>query len=70
MAQNTFLNSVADKNAANKPDRQNHGHSSNVAGAAAGDFTISFDNAVVTKLNTFDSLVASVRQIAIATGLK
>lgn len=72
MAQNTWLNAVVNKNAALIPDKINivSGHVIVGGGSAANDMTVSWDSAVVTNLNTWDSVVAAARLRAIAGGLK
>lgn len=71
MAQNIWINVTADKTIVNNPNAGRHGGSTVAGGASAsGDFTISYDNAVITTLNTFDSLVRSVRARLAASGLK
>lgn len=69
MAQNTWINLGADKSAASTPDNTHH-HSVSGGASASGDFTVSYDSAVVTNLNIFDSLVRAARQRVIAGGLK
>lgn len=69
MAQNIWLNATSDKAAATIPDNLIR-HTVSGGASASGDFTVSFDNTVVTSLNVFDSLVKAVRQRAIAGGLK
>lgn len=69
MAQNTWINLGADKSAASKPDGEGH-HTANGGTSASGDFTISYDSAVVTSLVMFDSLVRAARLRAQAGGLK
>lgn len=69
MAQNTWINASADKSAASTPDNLHH-HAVSGGTSASGDFTISYDSAVVSSLNVFDSLVRSARLRAIAGGLK
>lgn len=69
MAQNTFINATADKSSSSTPDSL-HYHKVSGGTSASGDFTISYDNAVVTTLNQFDSLVRQIRQRAIGAGLK
>lgn len=69
MAQNAWINAAADKAAASNPTG-NHHHVVSGGTSASGDFTVSYDSAVVTSLNVFDSLVRAVRQRAIAGGLK
>lgn len=69
MAQNTWINLGADKSAASTPDG-NHHHTVAGGTSASGDFTISYDSAVVTNLNVFDSLVKAARLRAMAGGLK
>lgn len=69
MAQNIWINAVADKATAQTQDNLHH-HTVTGGASASGDFTVSFDNAVVTTLAAFDSLIRQVRQRAIAAGLK
>lgn len=69
MAQNTWINLGADKSSATTPPDSHH-HSAAGGTSASGDFTVSYDSAVVTNLNMFDSLVRAARQRAIAGGLK
>lgn len=69
MAQNIWINATADKAAASTPDSL-HRHSVSGGGSASGDFTISYDSAVVTNLNMFDSLTKAARLRAISAGLK
>jgi hypothetical protein len=70
MAQNTWLNTAVGKNSANIPDKRDHVHSVTGGAAAAGDMTVSWDSAVVTNLNTWDSAIAAMRKRAIGGGLK
>jgi hypothetical protein len=70
MAQDTFVNVTADKNSATKVDGSDHRHSPSIGGSASGDFSISYDKAVVTRLATLDSLYASARKQASSSGLK
>lgn len=70
MAQNTWINVSADKSAANRPSHNSDLHTATGGTAAAADFTISFDNTVVTNLGIFDTLVTAARLRAIAGGLK
>lgn len=69
MAQNVFINVGADKSAATTHEGQHH---NSVSGgtSASGDFTVSYDSAVVTNLNVFDSLMKTARLRAMAAGLK
>lgn len=69
MAQNTWINLGADKTAATKSDGEGR-HTAAGGTSASGDFTISYDSAVVTNLNIFDSLVRAARLRAMAGGLK
>jgi hypothetical protein len=70
MAQNTWINVTLNLNAANIPDKTNiAGNVAVGAGSAAGNFTASWDSAVVTNLNSWDSCVAAARARAIAAGL-
>lgn len=69
MAQNTWLNATVSKNAANIPDKADIIDTVVGGGSAANDMTISWDSAVVTKLNTWDSVVAAARKRAQAAGL-
>ena len=69
MAQNTWINLTADKSAATTPPGSHH-HAVAGGTSATGDLTVSFDSAVVTTLNVFDSLVQAARQRAVAAGLK
>ena len=69
MAQNTWLNVTVNKDAALIPDTTNIVNSVVGGGAAANDLTISWDSAVVTNLNTWDSAVALARLRAIGGGL-
>ena len=69
MAQNIWINAGADKSSATTPDSL-HRHSVSGGASASGDFTISYDSAVVTNLNMFDSLVKAARLRAISAGLK
>lgn len=69
MAQNIFINVGADKSAATTHESQHHNTASGGT-SASGDFTVSYDSAVVTSLNVFDSLMKTARQRAIAAGLK
>lgn len=69
MAQNTWINLTSDKSASSTPDSQHH-HSVSGGTAATGDLTVSYDSAVVTSLNIFDSLVRAARLRAIGAGLK
>lgn len=69
MAQNTWLNATADKAVATAPTNEGH-HGISGGTSASGDFTISYDSAVVTNLNVFDSLVRAARLRAQASGLK
>lgn len=67
MAQNTWINCAADKAAATAPSPH---HAVSGGASASGDFTISYDSAVVTSLNVFDGLVRTVRQRVVGAGLK
>lgn len=69
MAQNTWINLTTAKSTASAPDSGDH-HGVSGGSAASGDFTVSFDSAVVTNLNIFDSLVRSVRLRLAGAGLK
>lgn len=69
MAQNIWINATADKATAQTQESLHH-HTVSGGASASGDFTVSFDNTVVTTLNAFDSLVRAARQRAIAAGLK
>lgn len=69
MAQNTWLNVTVNKDAAKIPDKVDIVNSVVGGTAAANDMTISWDSAVVTNLNTWDSVVATARRRAIAAGL-
>lgn len=69
MAQNTWINLGADKSTASKPDGEGH-HTASGGTSASGDFTISYDSAVVTSLSIFDSLVRAARLRAMGGGLK
>ena len=69
MAQNTWLNATVNKDAASIPDKADIVNAVVGGTAAANDMTISWDSAVVTKLNTWDSVVATARRRAIAAGL-
>lgn len=69
MAQNTWINASADKAAASSPGNLRH-HTVTGGTSASGDFTVSYDSAVVTSLNMFDSLVQAARQRAMGAGLK
>lgn len=69
MAQNTWINAGADKSASKTPDDYHH-HTVSGGTSASGDFTISYDSAVVSTIAVFDSLVRAARQRAIAGGLK
>lgn len=69
MAQNTWLNATVNKDAAKIPDKVDIVNSVVGGGSAANDMTISWDSAVVTNLNTWDSVVATARRRAIAAGL-
>lgn len=69
MAQNTWINATSDKSAASTPAGNQH-HAVSGGTSASGDFTISYDSAVVTSLNVFDSLVAAARLRAQGAGLK
>lgn len=70
MAQNTWINVVADKSITNRPSHNSEVHTASGGTAAAGDFTISFDNTVIANLGTFDKVVAEARARAMAGGLK
>lgn len=70
MAQNSWINVTADKAAANRPSPNSHVHSAAGGTAASGDFTVSYDSAVVTNIAIFDTLIAAARLRAIAGGLK
>ncbi len=70
MAQNTWLNVTVNKNAANIPDKTSIVNVVVGGGSAANDMTVSWDSAVVTNLNTWDSVIATARQRAVASGLK
>lgn len=69
MAQNTWINATADKSSASTPSGSHH-HAVAGGTSATGDFTISYDSAVVVNLNMFDSLVSAARSRAMAAGLK
>jgi len=69
MAQNTWINITADKAVTTKTDGD-HSHTVSGGTSASGDFTVSYDNAVVTKLSVYDTLARAARQRAIAGGLK
>jgi hypothetical protein len=69
MAQNIWINATADKSAATAPSGKGN-HAIAGGASASGDFTISYDSAVVTNLNMFDSLVMAARLRAIGAGLK
>ncbi len=69
MAQNTWINATADKSAGSTQDSLHH-HSIAGGTSASGDFTVSYDSAVVASLAIFDSLMKQARQRAIAGGLK
>ena len=69
MAQNTWINATADKSSATTPAGSHH-HTVVGGTSASGDFTVSYDSAVVVNLNMFDSLVSTARLRAIAAGLK
>ena len=70
MAQNTWLNTTVGKNSASIPDKNSHSHACSGGTAAAGDMTVSWDSAVVTNINIWDSVVAASRLRAVASGLK
>lgn len=69
MAQNTWLNATVSKNAAKIPDKADIIDTVVGGGSAANDMTVSWDSAVVTNLNTWDSVIAAARKRAIAAGL-
>jgi len=69
MAQNMWINLTAAKSSSSNPDGCDR-HPVSGGAAASGDFTISFDSAVVTNLNTFDSLVRAARLRVAGAGLK
>jgi hypothetical protein len=69
MAQNTWINMAADKSSATTTDGGHH-HAVSGGSSALGDFTISYDSAVVTNLNMFDTLVRAARLRAAGSGLK
>lgn len=69
MAQNVWINASADKSSGTVQDSLHH-HTIAGGTAASGDFTVSFDSAVVTSLAIFDSLMKQVRQRVIGGGLK
>lgn len=69
MAQNTFLNATVNKNAAKIPDKADIIDTVVGGTAAASDMTVSWDSAVVTNLNTWDSVIATARRRAAAAGL-
>jgi len=64
MAQNQFINITVDGNAAKQTDIANNRHSGGQGAAAAADFTISWDSAKITNLNTLRSVVASALSLA------
>lgn len=70
MAQNTFINVTGDKAMTTKSDGY---HSHTVSGStssASGDFSVSYDSAVVTSIAIYDTLARAARNRAIAAGLK
>ena len=79
MAQDTWINVTAGLNVSKVPDLGGVPNVENVGGAyntaaggtaAAGNFTVSFDSAVVTTLSIWDACVATARRRAIGGGLK
>lgn len=70
MAINTWVNVTADKAAASKQDRADHVHKCVPGTADANDFTVAWDNAVITNLTTYDSAAEQARRLAISRGLR
>lgn len=64
MAQNQFINLMADGNAANKTDIANIRHSGGQGPSASGDVTLSWDSAKITNLNVLRSAVQQMMSIA------
>lgn len=64
MAQNQWINVTIDPSASKKADKSDHKNTTAQAGAAASNFTISFDSAVITNMTLFNSCVDAARSIA------
>lgn len=69
MAQNTWINIAGDKAAATKKDGDEN-HTVSGGAAAAGDFTVSYDSAVVTTLHVYDTMARAARARVVSSGLK
>lgn len=66
MSINTWINVTLSPAAANQPDRQDHKNSSTGSGADAGNLTVAWDSAVITRMTLWDSAVATARLQALS----
>ena len=60
MAQNQFLNIVADANLANRKDNADCRHGISNGAAAAGDLTLSWDSAKFTRVSHINGAIATI----------
>jgi hypothetical protein len=66
MAINTWANVTLSPAAANQPDRQDHKNTAAPGTADAGNLTVAWDSAVITRMTLWDSAVANARLIALS----
>jgi hypothetical protein len=66
MAIDTWLNVTLGGGATKQPDRADHRNTAGGSGADAGNLTVAFDSAVITRMTLFDSAVATARALASA----
>jgi len=65
MAINTWINVTLDPAATKKPDRADHKNNTVGGTADAGNFTVAFDNAVITTATLMNSCFAAALQRAL-----
>ncbi len=70
MAINTWINVTLDPNVSAVVDRTAHFHSASGGTAQAGDVSMAFDSAKVTRLSILDSAYDIIRKRAASAGLK